>query len=45
MEVMDELPVSNVLKWDAEHPNLYSLTVSIWQMGREISRFAKNRFP
>lgn len=41
MEVMDELPVSNVLKWDAEHPNLYSLTVSIWQKGREISRFCK----
>lgn len=41
VEVVNELPVNNVLKWDAEHPNLYSLTVQVWQDGKEISCFSK----
>ena len=41
VKVVNELPVNNVLKWDAEHPNLYSLTVTVWQRGTEISRFSK----
>lgn len=36
-----ELPVANPLKWDAEHPNLYTLTVSLREGGKEISRFSK----
>ena len=36
---MDELPVKNPLKWDAEHPNLYTLTVTLSKDGKEIGRF------
>ena len=35
----NELPVRNPLKWDAEHPNLYTLTVSLSKDGKEIGRF------
>lgn len=41
VEVVNELPVNNVLKWDAEHPNLYLLSVEVWQDGKEISCFSK----
>lgn len=34
------LPVSQPLKWDAEHPNLYTLAVTVSQKGKEISRFS-----
>lgn len=36
---MNELPVKNPLKWDAEHPNLYTLTVTLSKDGQEIGRF------
>lgn len=38
-ENIDELVVKNPLKWDAEHPNLYRLTVSLRREGKEIGRF------
>jgi beta-galactosidase/beta-glucuronidase len=31
-------PVQAPLKWDAEHPNLYTLTATIYQDGKEVSR-------
>ena len=37
----NELPVRNPLKWDAEHPNLYTLTVALREEGQEISRFSQ----
>lgn len=37
----NELPVSNPLKWDAEHPNLYTLTVSLREGGQELTRFSQ----
>lgn len=40
-KVSHKLPVVNPLKWDAEHPNLYMLTTTIWQDGKEISSFSK----
>lgn len=36
---MNELPVKNPLKWDAEHPNLYTLTITLSKDGKEIVRF------
>lgn len=33
------LPIKNPLKWDAEHPNLYTLEVAVRKQGKEISRF------
>lgn len=36
---MNELPVKNPLKWDAEHPNLYTLTIILSKDGKEIGRF------
>ena len=36
---INELPVKNPLKWDAEHPNLYTLTVTLSKDGKEIGRF------
>ena len=35
----NELPVRNPLKWDAEHPNLYTLTITLSKDGKEIGRF------
>lgn len=35
----NELPVKNPLKWDAEHPNLYTLTVTLSKDGKEVGRF------
>ena len=40
-ESVDMISVKNPLKWDAEHPNLYTLTVSLKQKGKEISRFSR----
>lgn len=40
-ENVQELAVRNPLKWDAEHPNLYTLTVSLREGGKELSRFDK----
>lgn len=34
-----ELPVRNPLKWDAEHPRRYTLTVRLRQEGKEVARF------
>ena len=36
---MNELPVKNPLKWDTEHPNLYTLTITLSKDGKEIGRF------
>ena len=36
---MNELPVKNPLKWDAEHPTLYTLTITLSKDGKEIGRF------
>lgn len=36
---MNELLVKNPLKWDAEHPNLYTLTITLSKDGKEIGRF------
>lgn len=35
----NELPVKNPLKWDAEHPNLYNLSVCLYKDGKKISHF------
>lgn len=35
----NELSVKRPLKWDAEHPNLYTLTVTLSKDGKEIGRF------
>lgn len=40
-ENSNELPVRNPLKWDAEHPNLYTLTVAIREENKETTRFSK----
>lgn len=40
-ENIHELPIANPVKWDAEHPNLYTLTVSLREGGVEQSRFSK----
>lgn len=34
-----EFSVANPLKWDAEHPNLYTLAVTLRQDGKEVSRY------
>lgn len=36
-----EFSVENPLKWDAEHPNLYTLTVSVSQNQKEVGRFSR----
>lgn len=36
-----QLPISKPLKWDAEHPNLYTLTVTVWEGSKETSRFTR----
>lgn len=33
------MPVANPLKWDAEHPNLYTLEVAVYRDNKELSRF------
>ena len=35
------LPVLNPLKWDAEHPHLYTLNAVVRQQGQEINHFVK----
>jgi beta-galactosidase/beta-glucuronidase len=34
-----DLPVKEPLKWDAEHPNLYTLSVTVLNDGKETYRF------
>ena len=36
------LPVTDPLKWDAEHPNLYTLYVSVREEDGEVCRFRKS---
>lgn len=36
------IPVKNPLKWDAEHPHLYTLEVIVRQGNKEISRFSRS---
>ncbi len=36
---VDIIDVKNPLKWDAEHPNLYTLDVSLLKNGKKISQF------
>lgn len=40
-EQVVEIPVNNPMKWDAEHPNLYTLTVSVEKDGKTISTFSR----
>lgn len=40
-EQLLQLPVANPLKWDAEHPNLYTLTASVRQQQKEVGRFSR----
>jgi hypothetical protein len=40
-EEIHEFPVETPQKWDAEHPNLYLLTATVYQNGKEVSRFAQ----
>ncbi|KAA6301096.1 MAG: Beta-galactosidase [Candidatus Ordinivivax streblomastigis] len=40
-EQSHEISIKNPLKWDAEHPHLYTLTSIIRQNGKEISRFSR----
>ena len=39
-DCIDSFDVKNPLKWDAEHPNLYTLNVTLMQQGKTISLFA-----
>jgi beta-galactosidase len=33
--------IKNPLKWDAEHPNLYTVVISLWESGIEVLRVPK----
>ena len=39
-DFIDVFNVKNPLKWDAEHPNLYTLSVTLKKQGRQIAQFA-----
>ena len=39
-DYIDIFDVKNPLKWDAEHPNLYTLNVSLLQKGQQIGQFS-----
>lgn len=41
-DYIDIFDVKEPLKWDAEHPNLYTLVVSLLQKGKQISQFSCN---
>ena len=36
-----EIPVKNPKKWDAEHPNLYTAVISLFQDGKEVLKTVK----
>ncbi|MBE7559560.1 hypothetical protein HS125_11635 [bacterium] len=36
-----EIPVSAPLKWDAEHPNLYTLTLELAEAGKPVQRVTR----
>ena len=38
-DCVDIIEVINPLKWDAEHPNRYTLNVTLMQKGKQISQF------
>ena len=38
-DCVDRIVVKNPLKWDAEHPHLYTLNVSLQQSGKSIGQF------
>lgn len=40
-ENVNELPISAPMKWDAEHPNLYTLSITLREGGETIGRFTK----
>lgn len=40
-ENVNKLKVTAPLKWDAEHPNLYTLSIILREEGKEIGRFMK----
>lgn len=35
------LPVENPQKWDAEHPNLYTVEVAVYEDNKEVSHFSR----
>jgi len=39
-DCLDMFNVENPLKWDAEHPNLYTLNVSLIQQGKQTGQFS-----
>lgn len=39
---VDLLEIKQPVKWDAEHPNLYELTVCLYDKENEIGRFSRN---
>jgi hypothetical protein len=41
-DFVDMFDIKNPLKWDAEHPNLYTLNVLVKQKGKQISEFSLN---
>lgn len=36
-----DIPIDRPIKWDAEHPNLYHLSVSIHENGKEAGNFSR----
>lgn len=36
-----QMEITNPVKWDAEHPNLYELAVSVVKNGAEVSHFSR----
>ncbi|HCN85057.1 MAG TPA: beta-galactosidase [Sphingobacteriaceae bacterium] len=40
-ELQYSIEVKNLLKWDAEHPNLYTLKVGVWAGGKRQCEFSQ----